>query len=268
MKYMTFNGSCSYAGVANMLAHYGIDTDDRTIALEMGLPYYFARENGEYLSGPSLQSARWFDLYLNPLGFELDERALPNAQVPHYLRNLKCAMLGIHVADAGKHAVVLSSADRDGFHFLNNKWAHDPAPELLTLTGAELVARIDDPCMVAVLHPIPPKAPPRHQRMEESLTVLDEYRRDLLQICSESRSTAELRRMLDPMFRALLLDSITMLDLLGKTRLRERLTQLQQLFLTALHSDATEIRLKDYLPTDQICEAIADYAQLIQFAME
>ena len=27
MKYMTFNSSCSYAGVANMLAQYGIDTD-------------------------------------------------------------------------------------------------------------------------------------------------------------------------------------------------------------------------------------------------
>jgi len=46
MKYMTFNSSCSYAGVANMLAQYGIDTYDRTIAQKMKLPYLFAREDG------------------------------------------------------------------------------------------------------------------------------------------------------------------------------------------------------------------------------
>ena len=33
MKYMTFNSSCAYAGVANMLECFGVDTQDRTIAL-------------------------------------------------------------------------------------------------------------------------------------------------------------------------------------------------------------------------------------------
>ena len=56
VKYMTFNSSCSYAGVANLLSFYGIDTDDRTIALEMGLPFFFDCEDGCYSSGPMLQS--------------------------------------------------------------------------------------------------------------------------------------------------------------------------------------------------------------------
>lgn len=38
MKYMTFNSSCAFAGVANMLAAYGIDKEDREIALGMQLP--------------------------------------------------------------------------------------------------------------------------------------------------------------------------------------------------------------------------------------
>ena len=69
MKYMTFNFSCSFAGVANMLAQYGIETTDRDIALTMKLPFLFAYADGAYLSGPMLQSAGWFDLYLNPLGY-------------------------------------------------------------------------------------------------------------------------------------------------------------------------------------------------------
>ena len=47
MKYMTFNASCAYAGLANILERFGIETEDREIALAMGLPYLFAKE-GEY----------------------------------------------------------------------------------------------------------------------------------------------------------------------------------------------------------------------------
>ena len=41
MKYMTFNSSCSYAGIANMLEQDGVNTTDREIALGMKLPYLF-----------------------------------------------------------------------------------------------------------------------------------------------------------------------------------------------------------------------------------
>ena len=33
MKYMTFNSSCSYAGVANMLEQYGVDTEAESDAV-------------------------------------------------------------------------------------------------------------------------------------------------------------------------------------------------------------------------------------------
>ncbi|MCD8143515.1 MAG: hypothetical protein LUD83_09635 [Clostridiales bacterium] len=45
MKYMTFPSSCTFAGVANLLAFAGVDTSDREIALGMGLPYLFANRN-------------------------------------------------------------------------------------------------------------------------------------------------------------------------------------------------------------------------------
>lgn len=39
MKYMTFNSSCTYAGLANMLMDKDIDVEDYEIALEMKLPF-------------------------------------------------------------------------------------------------------------------------------------------------------------------------------------------------------------------------------------
>lgn len=55
MKYMSFNSSFSYTGLANILLLNGVDTEDREIALEMQLPYLFAKEDGVYRSGPLLQ---------------------------------------------------------------------------------------------------------------------------------------------------------------------------------------------------------------------
>ncbi len=39
MKYMHFNSSCPYAGLANLLDLHGLDTEDYKIALEMGCPF-------------------------------------------------------------------------------------------------------------------------------------------------------------------------------------------------------------------------------------
>lgn len=49
MKYMSFNSSCAFAGVANMLQQLGIDVQDRDIALGMKLPYLFVKEDDVYL---------------------------------------------------------------------------------------------------------------------------------------------------------------------------------------------------------------------------
>ena len=87
MKYMTFNASCSYAGLANLLDWYGVDVEDRVIALKMELPYLFAREGRRYLSGPMLQGAEWFDLYLHPIGFTFIERRLEREEVCSFLKD-------------------------------------------------------------------------------------------------------------------------------------------------------------------------------------
>jgi hypothetical protein len=46
-----------------LLSDKGIDTEDTDIALEIGLPWMFDREEGYYLAGPMLQGAKWFDLF-------------------------------------------------------------------------------------------------------------------------------------------------------------------------------------------------------------
>lgn len=264
MKYMTFNSSCSYAGVANMLAQLGVDTDDRAIALGMKLPYLFAYEDGEYLAGPMLQSAKWFNLYLNPMGFEMVETAVSAVEVPEFLKRQKTAMLGIPVENAGKHAVVYTGMAEEKLHFLNNKWAHDPAPEELLLTAEELRNGMGDTAMVATLNQIPPEPVDLSEKIAESAEVLRQNYREICAVCGQEETMTVLRGKLNSLFRPLLLDGITMLNLLGETALAERFTAIQWSFLTALRQEGERrIRLADVLPMEEFTSAVACYLDLM-----
>lgn len=58
MKYMTFNSSCTYAGLANMLMEKNINVEDYEIALEMKLPFFIERNADGFSTGPLLQSKK------------------------------------------------------------------------------------------------------------------------------------------------------------------------------------------------------------------
>lgn len=267
MKYMTFNSSCSYAGVANMLGQYGVDTDDRSIALGMKLPYLFSYEDGIYMAGPMLQSADWFNLYLNPIGFEMTEKEIPAEQVTAYLKHQRTAMLGLQVDESGKHAVVYIG-HRDGkLLFLNNKWEHTDAPEQITLTEAELLAQISNSAMIATLDPITPKAVDLPGRIRNSVAVIRQNLSEIQDLCSREESVGQLRSRLNTLFRPLLLDGITMLNLLGEADLAQRFSGVQRTFLNVLRQEpSTVLRLGDHIPMDELVSATESYVQLIQTA--
>lgn len=151
MKYMTFPSSCSYAALANLLSYHGIDTEDRAIALQIRLPYLFDKEGGQYLSGPMLQGAKWFRLYLSPLGFALKEHQLNREEAIPFLRENLPAMLGLHVTPDRKHAVICTSFQREEIIFLNNKHQQSSEPDTIRLTESDLFSRLDETVTIGVL---------------------------------------------------------------------------------------------------------------------
>ena len=227
MKYMTFNSSCSYAGVANMLAQYGVDTDDRTIARKMMLPYLFAKEDDAYHSGPMLQSAQWFNLYLHPIGYTMIENRVDRNHIPSALLRVKTAMLGLRVSPKSKHAVVYLGLEGDNYRFLNNKWQHTEEPEQLLLTESELLSRLDDSVVIAALEPVQCRGVDFKPLLHQSVQVLEDLKHDIQIFCAEERSHQEVIAAMNTLFRAILLDGITMLALCGQTALAETLRSIQ-----------------------------------------
>ena len=227
MKYMTFNSSCAYAGLANLLEQYGVETTDRGVALEMGLPYFMEKEGNCYLAGASLQSKKWFDLFLNPKGFAFVEENVACEEICTVLDGRACAMLGILVAPNSKHAVVYTGKAGEMYRFLNNKWEHSDEPEALALTKEELEARLDAHAMVATLRRIKPFCPDKEPVYARSLEVFEALHRDMTAFCEVEQTAQELRTALDPLFRALLLDGVAMAQIAGKEALAAELRAMQ-----------------------------------------
>lgn len=264
MKYMTFNSSCSYAGVANMLEQYGVDTDDRAIAMGMRLPYLFTHEDGVYMAGPMLQSAEWFNLFLNSIGFEMCETEVPAEQVADYLKQQKTAMLGLQVDETSKHAVVYTGSRDEKLVFLSNKWEQEPGPVQLVLSHEELLDLIGSSAMVATLQIISPKEVDLYSKLTDSISVILQNLAEIKSVCSRQETVGALRSMLNTLFRPLLLDGISMLGLLGEVELANKFSHIQNSFLNALRQDPdSKVVLGDYISITEFESLVFEYVRLI-----
>ena len=265
MKYMTFNSSCSYAGIANMLEQYGIDTTDREIALGMKLPYLFVYDDGAYVSGPMLQKAEWFDIYLNSIGFALIEKKISADKVADYLKEQKTAMLGIKMGNAGKHAIVYIGMEANELIFINNKWEKEEVPSEIKFAEEEFREKIDSEVVVATLQQVNPAKVCIWEKLEESVSVLQANVLEIIELCNKEVTVEYLQSKLNTLFRPLFLDGITMLNLIGETEFAEEWKVMQGNLLRALRQDKGQnVQLGEYISTDKLQDLTQKYMELIK----
>lgn len=267
MKYMTFNSSCSYAGLANLLSFYGVDTEDRAIALQMRLPYLFACEDGQYFSGPMLQGAKWFNLYLRPMGFTFIERWMKREDVCSCLRAHPPAMLGLHVTAESKHAVIYTGGEEEEYRFLNNKHEGSPEPADLRLPEKELLSRLDETVTVGILERAEPVPIELRPYLEGSLTTLHDLGEEITAFCSQEQPAAALREARGTLFRPVLLDGATMLELLGEEQIAAALRTVRVQLMAALREDRPVVPARR-LDMALLTNAMTEYAGLIDKAAE
>jgi hypothetical protein len=265
LKYMSFNNSCSFAGIANLLAEKGIDTEDYKIALQMRLPYMMDKEGGRYLSGPMLQTKDWFNLFLEPLGYELDEKFLKKQDVISYIRSAAPAMIGVQIRSGVRHAVVYVGEDHGKMRFLNNKRKDSAEPDNYLWTEAEFLEKIGrDVTVIGCLVQVEKRLPDFSSRYERSLLVLSELQKDVNAVCKRAMDHGTLCNYQETLFRAVLLDNIAVLKLTPEVLLAEQFQKVQRQYLAAMRTTQETVVLAEYIDVRMLNEAIDGWRNAIQ----
>lgn len=261
MKYMHFKASCSYTALAAILEIKGIHTEDYEIALDIKLPWLFAKEGGTYLSGPMLQSAKWFNLWLNPRGYTMIEETVPRDLLCEYLRTHTPAMLGIQTP-YGKHAVVF--AEYNGiYHFVNPTYEGSDKCTELSLCEDELLSLVDPMTIVGTVRSTEPKHHDMAPLLRDSLSVIHENCDEIIAFAVEKHDPDSYSHVMNRLFRPLLLDGITMLELAGESTLAHQFTILQQQFMAFIRGKR-EKALQETLSLDILRDITEQYARLIE----
>ena len=261
MKYMHFKASCSYAALAAIMELNGVGTEDYKIALEIKLPWLFSKEDGAYISGPMLQGAKWFNLWLIPRGYRMAEEMVKREQLCSYLRAHRPAMLGIQTP-YGKHAVVF--AEYDGkYHFMNPTHENSGERTELSFSEEELLASVDQKTMVGTV--IRTEAEPQllTPYLKDSIFVIRENCAEIEDFAAKRHDPNTYFPMMNSLFRPLLLDGITMLELAGETALAQEFTALQEQFMFFMRGTREET-LQEALSLDKLHELTEQYVRLIE----
>lgn len=269
MKYMTFNSSCAFAGIANMLEKKGISVEDYEVALGMELPYLMVREEDAFLAGTMLQEKKWFDIFLKKQGFALLEETVKREAVPEYLAKTDTAMLGLRIDESKKHAVVFESVEREIYSFLNNKHAESDEPDTVHLTEKELLERLDEEVRVATLISCEKETVDVMPLVHESALKLDELQYAILDFCEEEHSREEVLENLDRLFRPVLLEGVSMMELLQEEEVASQLREVREEFMQVVFREKRQqLRLDECMGLVDLSQAIMGWKAIMRDRLE
>ncbi len=267
MKYQTFNSSCCYAGLANMLDEYSIDVEDRDIVTEAELPYMLRLDskNNCYLAGPMLQGAEWFDVYLRPHGLRFAERSFSREAAVNFLASADGrVMLGVELSDGGMNAAVFDGIRGSRFHFINSKWKDSVGSERYMYTAQELYDRLADNSVLGWLEKAPKSLPDMPEMLLVTLATVQKYRGSLHEFCEVPRDRITMQWAMDPLFRPLLTDILCMMELVGEVRIVLMIKTLQRSFMNAFSSGSDRLTVFDYMSAQQLDETLDRYEEIVK----
>lgn len=239
----------------------GIHTEDYQIALEMKLPWLFAKEDESYIAGPMLQGAKWFNLWLIPHGHIMSDISIARDNLCQYLRLHCLVMLGIQTP-YGKHAVVFKEYD-GRYHFFNPTHEGSGESPDLVLGESELLSMVDQTIVVGELYTTEPKSPDITPFLIDSISVIRDNCETIKAFAETKHDPNAYLTMMNTLFRPLFLDGISMLALADETELAHEFSSLQQDFMTFMRSSRTGV-MCETVSLDRLRYLSEEYIRLIK----
>ena len=229
-----------------MLELKGYDTEDYKIAIETDIGNHIRYDDNDdaFCSGFSLQNKKWFDIYLNPNGFEyieeiVDKKDLINHLVPEM-------MIGLIFENGQKHAVIFLKNENNSFVFLNNRRENSEEPDLLYYNADKLINSVSDKIAVGYIADCKKINANLTEEYLISIDTWEKYKNFLIDFINEEHSEEELKRSMNSLFRPILLDGVIMAQLYKEDKLCDNLSYLQKQYIDILKENKS-VKLSDYM---------------------
>lgn len=267
MKYQSFNNSCAYAGLANMLLDYAIDTEDFEIVKAANIPYIFRfnEKQVEFMAGSMFQGKKWFDYYLNSVGLEFIEVEIKREEVLDFFDKVshKC-MIGLKIMGTGKHAVIYMGKDNNRFKFLNNKREDSEEVEYYWYDSNELMMRLGDKISIGWI-----------ERMDESISMdnshelsmslkdLERYRETVREFCCKEHDFSTLEKAKGTLFKAFFIEVFSMMEIIKETEIVNEIKKLRNDYITIMKLKSSAV-LAEHLSIEDLDKVIVEYMNVIK----
>ena len=258
MQYMHFNSSCAYCCVANLLELQGRSVTDIQLFREIKAEWilHYDEEVGAWQTGAMLQSGKWFDLALRPMGFSLQETH--NASADDVLGTKPPFMVGLKTGQGGRHAHILIKRVGESLTFLNPHREGDGEPDFVTLSRTECDERLSITSTIGRLNSCTPREIDFRPILDAARENWHVYQEELTDFISHTHTWEDMMTARDPLFRALVLDGLEGARIGGHKEQEARLRKLQGQFLGAL-KEKRPLCLSEYLDGEDLAEAFAFY---------
>lgn len=266
MRYMSFNNSCSYAGIANLLSDHSIDIEDYEVAIAAKVPYIFKYDEQQkcYVSGSMLQADKYFNFYLQNLGLNLIGNDFTKENALAFLRNLHSrAMVGLNFSNNHKHAVIYSGFKNNKYTFLNNKRNNSTEPNYYYFTPNELLSCMDKTVYISYLeNKLDDVKIDLTSEIKNSFIYLQKYKKDIVAFCNEIQDIDSLSKAMSTLFHAFFLDVYSMMVIIGEKQITKEIEDLRNSYLKAM-SLKQPLKLSEHICLEALEKTIDEYKEII-----
>jgi hypothetical protein len=264
---MTFNNSCFFTAIANLLEDHNVYVEDSDIIQDSLIPYIFEKEDNQYSSGYQIQDIKLINDYLKQYILGMEETIFEHGSLLERKQNLiqsllttphkKIVSLYLDKDKDYSHATIFVGMEETNYTF-KNMIRKEEKDEVLKLTYNQLLSMLSNTVRYASIHKIKNfEILDKRSVIETSLNVLNQYQTDLFEYCKHPQSYEDRLISRDKLFRPLLLNYIDISKILNKTKLHQDLLILQGQYLSSF-KNKSEVILNDYLNRDLLEKCILD----------
>lgn len=270
MKYMTFNNSCFFTALANLLEDYNIDIQDRDIIGGSLIPYIFRyrKSDKSYYAGYQVQEAKFINHYLNKWELSFYEKKYSTGDLYKDKYSLisditkfpKRCVISLKVLENSNrwHATIFDGVVDGVYRFYNMKYEESKESSYFYYTEEELIEKLADVVQFGWIAVMEEKVSidEKHE-LDISIMCLEKYEKDIIRVCSELLTIDQREDIKERYFRALFISYYTVLKIIDDKALLKMVDLIRREYLGTFRI-LEEIILSDYIDIDKLKDIIRE----------